>query len=330
MPVYPLKEEVAGSIYYLWSNVRSPGQIQAKIHQSGLMPSKIYLNNHPVSNDTESAGLMQGVNPLLLKYNKVGRGTFVFENTSITEKFEKHLSLATDWYLNPGILPYSPTSQTIQTFGWYRLKTPPGVQAIYITSKSKPEVWVDGKAFVCKPGQLEIGRIPDQSLTTWKVELPGNMSGSALLALRLEQLPGFSGGAAISEPIVFECIKGKIKVGDLADDESLKTYSGGMIYSKSINLSPKQADSGSILLDLGKVVSSAEVSVNGLKVDTKLTAPWTFDLSGKMKAGENRIEVVIYNTLGNHYLTTPSQYVGRINSGLIGPVTIKLREYQNK
>lgn len=44
--------------------------------------------------------------------------------------------------------------------------------------------------------------------------------------------------------------------------------------------------------------------------------------TGKVKSGENRLEVLIYNTLGNYYLTTPSQYVGSTRSGLIGPVKL--------
>ena len=322
-PVYPLKAEAEGSIYYLWSNVVSPGQLQARIQRSGLLPSKAYLNNSPVEADKELVALKQGKNPLLLKYNNVGRGTFVFENKEITGRIEKPVSLATDWYLNPAILPYVVSNPNNHIFGWYRFKSPPGARAIYVTSKPKPKVWVDGKEFDCKPGQLENGRIADPGLITWKVELPLTLPNSAVVALRIEQLPGFFGGAAIPEPIVFECGKGKILPGDLAENESLKTYSGGMFYSKSITMNAKQANSGAILLNLGAVVSSAEVSVNGVPVGTKLTAPWTFDVTGKLKVGENRIEVLIYNTLGNHYLTTPSQYVGRINSGLIGPVKLE-------
>ena len=323
MPVYPLKPAEGGSIYYLWSNVLSPGQIAAKIHRSGLLPAIVYLNNKPVEADREMVALKQGFNPLLLKYTKVGRGTFVFEKTGVAGRNEKPVSLATDWYLNSAILPYVATTPPVNPFGWYRFKSPPGAKVFYITSKPKPEVWVDGKAIDCKPGQLEKGRITDPGLTTWKVELPRTFPNSAVVAVRVEQLPGFFGGAAIPEPIVFECGRGKILSGDLADNESLKTYSGGMIYGKSITMNAKQANSGTILLNLGKVVSSAEVSVNGRSVGARLTAPWTFDLTGLLKEGENRIEVLIYNTLGNHYLTTPSQYVGRINSGLVGPVTIE-------
>ena len=290
-----------------------------------MLPEKVYLNNGPVEAGVLTVELKKGNNPLLLKYNGVGRGLIVFENTQVPGKFEKPVSLATDWYLNPAILPFVAIAAAPNPYGWYRFKSPPGVRAIFITSKAKPEIWVDGKEITCRPGQLEKGRIADPNLTTWKVEPTETLPNSAVVAIRLEQLPGFFGGSAIPEPIVFECGKGKILPGDLAENESLKTYSGGMIYSKSITMNAKQAKSGSVFLNLGKVVSSAEVSVNGFPAGMKLTAPWTFDLTGKLKAGENVIEVLIYNTLGNHYLTTPSQYVGRINSGLIGPVTIEFK-----
>ena len=146
---------------------------------------------------------------------------------------------------------------------------------------------------------------------------------SSKVAMRIAQNPGFYGGSAITEPVVFECNKGKIELGDLAENESLKTYSGGMWYRKTINLSEVQANAKVVTIDFGKVVASAEVIINGKSAGTKVSSPWRFDLSGKLKPGDNRIEILVYNTLGNHYLTTPSQYVGRINSGLIGPVNIE-------
>ncbi|MDP4188786.1 MAG: hypothetical protein Q8905_12100, partial [Bacteroidota bacterium] len=106
------------------------------------------------------------------------------------------------------------------------------------------------------------------------------------------------------------------------ENESLKTYSGGMWYRKSIKITAEQAKAAQILFDLGKVVATAEVFVNGKAIGTKVTSPWTFDLSGKLTSGDNKIEILVYNTLGNHYLNTISQYVGRTNSGLIGPVKI--------
>ena len=81
-----------------------------------------------------------------------------------------------------------------------------------------------------------------------------------------------------------------------------------------------QAKLKQIILDLGKVVASDEVTVNVKMVVTRLTSPRKFDLFGKLKTGENRIEILV--SLGNHYLNTPSQYIGRTNSGLIGSVKL--------
>jgi len=96
-----------------------------------------------------------------------------------------------------------------------------------------------------------------------------------------------------------------------------------MWYRKTITITAEQIKSKQMVLDLGKVVTSAEVFVNGKSVGSKATSSWKFDVTGKLAAGENRIEILVYNTLGNHYLTTPSQYVGRTNSGLIGPVKME-------
>ena len=322
MPVYPLSAESEGTIYYLWTTVASSRSMQSKIIKSGLLPVQIYLNNRLVDPETDAVELSEGNNPVLLKYNKVGRGVFDFLDNQSDLQWKQSVPLATNWYLNPGVLPYNCNPQKKGAFGWYRFVSPPGTRAFYVVSKTKPEIWVAGKTCLCVPGQLEPGRITDASLKTWKVVLPETLPESATVALKIEQLPGFFGGSALPEPVVFECGKGKIRLGDLGENESLKTYSGGMWYRKTIKITPEQARSNQIVLDLGMVVASAEVFVNGKTIGSKSSSPWTFDLSGKLTSGENKIEILVYNTLGNHYLTTPSQYVGRTNSGLIGPVII--------
>ncbi|HSM47519.1 MAG TPA: hypothetical protein VK872_06855, partial [Draconibacterium sp.] len=156
----------------------------------------------------------------------------------------------------------------------------------------------------------------------WKAELVENQLKTSIIVVRLEQLSGLTGGAAIPEPVVFACEKGLIQLGNLFENESLKTYSGGMWYRKTVNLTKEQAASKKVLLDLGRVVASAEVIVNEKSVGIKALSPWEFDVTGKIRAGENQIEILVYNTLGNHFLTTPSQYIGRTDSGLMGPVKL--------
>ncbi|MHC4199257.1 MAG: hypothetical protein ACYSU0_04640, partial [Planctomycetota bacterium] len=46
------------------------------------------------------------------------------------------------------------------------------------------------------------------------------------------------------------------------------------------------------------------------------------------KTGENTLEVLVYNTLANHYQTIPSRYRGKPLSGLLGPVRLLSRDWK--
>jgi len=321
-PVTPLLKEAEGSIYYLWSTVWSNAEINAKLNKGGLLPTKIMINNHEVALNSKAVSLQAGQNTILLKYNNIGRGYFILEKMDSTSNWQQTTSLATNWYNKPGILKFNCYPEKNKLYGLYRFQSPPGARVIYVTSINQPEVWASGVHLKAQVVDTDYTKNADKNISVWKVLFPDTIQKSAQVALRIEQSPGLFGGAAMPEPIRFECAKGKIQLGDLANIESLKTYSGGMWYRKTLNITDQQAASTEISLDLGDLVSSAEVFVNGQPIDIKLTPPWKFDLSGKLISGENKLEVLIYNTLGNHYLTTPSKYVGRTKSGLIGPVII--------
>ena len=78
------------------------------------------------------------------------------------------------------------------------------------------------------------------------------------------------------------------------------------------------------MLDLGKVVATAEVRGNGQTAGVRVAPPWRVDISKQVQSGENRIEVLVFNTLANHYLTIPTRYRGESTSGLLGPVTLEV------
>ena len=321
-PVYKLNTEKEGSVYYLWTTVSSPKQTHAKIINAGLLPVKVYVNHNQLASNQKSVDLNLGNNPLLLKYNNIGRGYFLFQTSEANDIWTQSVPLASKWYLNPNILPFNCNPQAKERFGWYRFLSPPGVHTMEIQSTTKPEVWISGVKISCLENPVP-ERFADKNTPVWNFVFTDTVMTSSKVAIRIAQKPGFYEGAAISEPIVFECGKGKIEVGDLAEIESLKTYSGGMWYRQTMKLTDDQANAKIITIDLGKVVSSAEVLINGKSAGTKVSSPWRFDLSGNLHPGNNRIEILVYNTLGNHYLTTPSQYIGRINSGLMGPVKIE-------
>jgi len=322
MPVLPLLKEPEGSIYYLWSTVSSPRQLKAKISKGGLLPTKVFVNQLIINPNSESANLQVGNNSILLKYNDVGRGYYVFEDNSVSSNWKQTIPLATDWYMKPSVLPFNCFPENKNDFGWYRFMSPPGARSMFITAKVKPAVWISGVELSCELTQTQSERMVDKSQSVWKVIIPDTITKSSQVAIKLAQLPGYFSGAAIPEPITFECGKGEIQLGDLDKNESLRTYSGGMWYRKTLIVNAKQAVSKDIILDLGDVVASANVYINGQLISQKVTSPWVFNLTGKLRVGENKLEILIYNTLGNHYLNTPSKYVGRTKSGLIGPVKL--------
>ena len=79
-----------------------------------------------------------------------------------------------------------------------------------------------------------------------------------------------------------------------------------------------------VMLNLGDVVATCEVSVNGVKVGEKMSPPYSFDITSLLKAGENRVEVLVYSTLANHYQTLPTPYRGEPKAGIIGPVKVEI------
>ena len=78
------------------------------------------------------------------------------------------------------------------------------------------------------------------------------------------------------------------------------------------------------MIDLGQVVATAEVHVNGRPAGVRVAPPWRLDMSGLLQEGRNTIEVLVYSTLSNHYQTIPSNYRGNPVAGLMGPVKIEL------
>jgi hypothetical protein len=62
--------------------------------------------------------------------------------------------------------------------------------------------------------------------------------------------------------------------------------------------------------------------VNGQNAGIRVAPPWKLNVSGLLQAGDNDAEVLVFNTLANHYQTIPSHYKGDPASGLFGPVRL--------
>jgi hypothetical protein len=315
--------DTGGSSYYLWSSVPAEDACRAEVLTGSLRPESVWLNGRPLGGGITAVDLKAGSNPLLLSYRGVGSGYYVLRRTG-SVAWRQTVPLSSRWYGDPAVLRFDLRPGPGSRAGWYRFAAPPGLRSLLVAARGSPRVFIDGAEASLAAEAASAGRIPDPDLRVWRAEPARPAVRSSVVAIRIEQERGYYGGAAIEEPVAFSCGEGLIGLGDLSKNEALRTYSGGMWYRKNVRLTEAQCAPAHVVLDLGDLVASAEVWVNGSVAGRRLTPPWVFDLAGKVRPGENRVEVLVYNTLGNLYLTAPSRYRGSAASGLFGPVRLIL------
>jgi hypothetical protein len=273
----------------------------ANVVTGELKPAQAWLNGEPITGST--VRLKAGANSLLLSYNKPGSTYFAVTTGAIPPALPG--ALATRWWNQPAVLPFDVRPNEKAPVGWYRFLSPPGMRALTIpNARGKVQAWADGKPLT----------------GSGKFTVPHPSAQPVTVLLRIQQERGCYGGAALPEPIKLDCGRGQFTLGDWAKNDGLLSYSGGAWYRKTVTLPAARH----VVLDLGEVVASAEVHVNGKLVGVKVSPPWAMDISKFVKPGANRIEVLVCNTLANHYTTVPTRYRGQTASGLLGPVQIKL------
>jgi hypothetical protein len=321
-PVCRRVPEAGGKRYYLWTTVSAEKDGQVPVSATGLLPAAAWLNGEPFETKARLATLKKGPNPLLLRYDDIGRGSIVFGVASEksdppaaeTTGMPWNTDLAMRWYHESARLPFDTRPQAERPTGWYRFTSPPGLETLTIPTRGQVQVWADGKQLpVHVEGELVTVRVPQP------VRKP------VVVALRIQQQRGQYGGAALNDYIRLDCGKGDIPLGDWSQMGVLETYSGSAWYRRTVQLTAAQAR-GKVTLDLGRVAASAEVIINGKSAGIKVAPPWRVDLTTLVKEGQNRIEILVCNTLANHYVTIPTHYRGSTVSGLIGPVHIELQE----
>jgi hypothetical protein len=306
--------------YYLWSSVTLAEPVVATLHvgdavpvslpntSQGVAPAAVFINGEHINDFTQPVSLKAGTNPLLIRYDDFGQSHVVLRRQD-TPLPEATPTLAMRWYQDPGVIPFDAYAGETSA-EWFRFLSAPATTAIQVQALSREPIqaWLNGKPMLDRgDGRFEV----QQATAT-----------AAVVAVRLLPESGKGGGAAIPEPILVETsADGIMPLGDWSQLGILNNYSGGVRYRTTLTLSEQEV-TGAVELDLGKVTATAEVSVNGKQVGVRVAPPWTFDLSGTLKVGENEIEVLVFNTLSNHYQTIPSHYRGDPVSGLFGPVKI--------
>ncbi|MDD4868988.1 MAG: glycosyl hydrolase [Kiritimatiellae bacterium] len=311
--------EKGGGRYYLWTSVTMAQAVQAKIevsckppadksHTSPVItPAAVYVNCIRMTDLTQPVLLKAGANPTLIRYDHAGRGHFVMRRQDVIA-IQSRTPLAMRWYDDSGVIPFDVFAGD-QSAEWFRFVSAPGTAAIRVKALGKVQAWINGEPMKEKNN----GRFVAEQTPV----------AAAVVALRVIPQTGRSGGAVIPEPIMVETDgTGIMALGDWSQVGILNNYSGGVRYSTVFTLTKEEAKTGAIL-DLGGVVATAEVHLNGKKVGVRVAPPWRVDVTGFLKRGDNKLEVLVYNTLANHYQTIPSRYRGVPTSGLLGPVTLE-------
>ena len=167
-------------------------------------------------------------------------------------------------------------------------------------------------------------RLVIDGAVTYSAVLPRRAELPAEVSLTLTEERGYAGGAAIDGPVKLVCGAGRYTAGDWCRNDALRTYSGAAWYGRDFTLTKKPA--GRVTLDLGEVVSTARVLVNGREAGLRLTSPWRFDVTGLLQEGANRIEIRVCNTTANIFLSSPTVYRGDTKAGILGPVRIEIAE----
>jgi hypothetical protein len=214
------------------------------------------------------------------------------------------------WFNDDGIIPFD-VSAGQNKAEWFRFLSAPGTAAITIHAKGKVEAWINGTPMAAgSQGRFTASSVPPRA---------------AIVALRIEpEKPGITGGALIPDPVVVETNgSGVMETGDWSKNGILLNYSGGVRYTTTISLEPRDARSKAFL-NLGSVAGTAGISVNGKEAGVRVAPPWKQEITGLLKKGDNKVEITVYNTLSNHYQTIPSHYRGNPLSGLLGPVKLEL------
>ncbi len=311
--------EAAGARYYLWTWATVEGETRVRIvasrpgegptpHASEILtPAAVFLNGVRIADLGEAVTLRAGANSLLVRYDRAGRGYFVLKRVDTGPAAARRTPLAMTWFDDPAVIPFDVHGGN-RPAEWFRFLAPPGFRGLQVTARGRVEAWADGRRLRAGPG----GRFEAQT----------GFERPAVVALRVVPDTGVSGGAVLPDPVRLDCGRGVAFVGDWSKVGALECYSGGAWYRKTVVLTAEQAR-GEVTLNLGKLVATAEVRVNGQLAGIRVAPPWRVDISKQVKAGENRIEVLVYNTLANHYRTIPTRYRGDLTSGLLGPVTLE-------
>lgn len=330
--------EAEGTLYYVWTTVPVQAQTQAyPAVGGGLTPDALWVNGRKAV-AAEAVTLNPGANPVLARYTKPGRGYLVMtirqpslvmaqdsdaKRASNGRPVFEEKPLAMQWWKNPDVLPFDPYPQLQQPVGTYTFLSPPGLRELVIDDAqgTVERVTVGDSAASRVNADVKAKKWGPATAQRFVVDKPS--PDPQRVTVVVKQQRGAYAGEALPEYIRLQCGEGRFDLGDWSLNDGLSCYSGGAWYRKEIAVPPAKK----VVLNLGEVSSTAEVFVNNKPAGIRIMQPWTFDVTSLVKTGAlNKIEVLVYSALDNHYRTIPTRYRRPYKSGLLGPVTLEVTE----
>ena len=125
------------------------------------------------------------------------------------------------WFAEPSELAYEIAPLKKSRVGWYRCEAPAGTHTLHLDVDAEGvQVWVNGAEAAIRDGRV-------------RLDVP--VADVSQVALRVEQKAGVYAGAAICQPIRFECADAALPLGDWSQ-QALESYSGGAVYTKRFSL----------------------------------------------------------------------------------------------
>jgi hypothetical protein len=306
--------ESAGNYYIFYTTVLAPSDGTFDLLSGETKPYLLFVNRSKTDINNNTIKLKKGANRILVVYNKACETYLVFRKPDTPRPVKQPISMC--WYRDYGVLPFDCYSNN-NSSGLFAFESAPGLQSFTFAAYGKVTVMVDG--FQIEPSTLE--KQADK-LTDYRVNINKAKQTTSQVVIKIEYLPGYRGAGAIPQYLKQNCGKGSITLGDWSEIDGLRAYSGGAWYRKTISINDADIKN-KLEIDLGNLVSSAELFVNGRSAGIRLSPPYTFDITEFAVKGENKIEVLVYNTAANNYTSIPTRYRGNIRSGLSGPVVLK-------
>ena len=109
---------------------------------------------------------------------------------------------------------------------------------------------------------------------------------------------------------------------DVNAPDRLPDFTGTFRYETAFEAKAAPA----ALLKLERVYETAEVWVNGQHAGVRMSAPYTFDVSGMLKDGENELVIEVTNTLAKQVADYSSAIVPQEPGGLLAKPVLKIME----